>query len=522
MPSQHAREILDVCGALPDDAVFSSAEGQAFVSLPIGESLRTFPLFDPAVRDWLTERYLDFQGVPPSEAALRGATNLLRARACFRGVHRTVDLRIGQPSRSAPLYIDLANNRGESVEITAAGWNITRSIPPATLRSASDQLSLPRPEPAAARANAADNFSETLLSEPIHQWLLAALRPKGPYPVLILYGPPQSGKTTLARMIASLLDPAAPQLCPLPGRRHPIEKLAYRRRVLAFDHVTRMSGSAADALCQLASGTGIEIREPGEHREPLMLDIARPIILTTPRTGIKDWIPRPDLAARSITVELREITQPRPSQDLDAEFETLRPVILGALYTAVSNEWNSPSYLRLAPADLYDASAAADPVFKAVRAFALDNPAWSGTATDLLNEICVTLSPRALSHRLHLLAKTLALHGTALKFERKHDGVRQITFAPNCIAASPVVAAPPSSPRTNKEFVIPADIPPNIQPPSSIPLKVHRSPCTMDGSCSWRDDANAFPSDHANWGSPARHLLLLRSNHHRIDRWDCE
>ena len=320
-------------------------------------------------------------------------------------------------------------------------------------------------------------------------------------------------------MIASLLDPAVPQLCPLPGRRRPIEKLAYHRRVLAFDHVTRMSGSAADALCQLASGTGIEIREPGEHREPLMLDIARPIILTTPRTGIKDWIPRPDLAARSITVELREITQPRPSQDLDAEFETLRPVILGALYTAVSNEWNSPSYLRLAPADLYDASAAADPVFKAVRAFALDNPAWSGTATDLLNKICVTLTPRALSHRLHVLARTLALHGTTVKFERKHNGVRQITLVANCMRAPEADSAHPATP-INKEFVIPADSPPNIPLPSSIPLKVHRSPCTMDGSCSWRDHANAFPSDHGNWGSPARHLLLLRSNHNRIDSWD--
>jgi len=50
---------------------------------------------------------------------------------------------------------------------------------------------------------------------------------------------------------------------------------------------------------------------------------------------------------------------------------------------------------------------------------------WTGTATDLFNEICVTVSPRALSHRLRVLAPSLAV---AVEFHRIHKGVRQITL----------------------------------------------------------------------------------------------
>src|SRR5205085_8319020 len=124
-----------------------------------------------------------------------------------------------------------------------------------------------------------------------------------------------------ARMLRALIDPVRAPIQPLPSRGREVLELAARDRVLVFDHVTHMSNSTADALCQISSGTGVTVHEPGDRtREPLRLDIARPVILTAPRCGVSDWQPRPDLAARIVPVDLPQIANPRTQQDLCNEF----------------------------------------------------------------------------------------------------------------------------------------------------------------------------------------------------------
>src|SRR5207302_3407402 len=128
---------------------------------------------------------------------------------------------------------------------------VTRFTPGVIFRSTRGQLPVPRPE--VPNAESPEFSTSRLLGfltssvreiSPLRNWLLAALQPQGPYPILILHCPPGSGKTTTARMLRSLIDPVTTPLCALPGRDRAIEKLAHRHRVLAFDHVTRMSNSA--------------------------------------------------------------------------------------------------------------------------------------------------------------------------------------------------------------------------------------------------------------------------------------
>jgi hypothetical protein len=57
---------------------------------------------------------------------------------------------------------------------------------------------------------------------------------------------------------------------------------------------------------------------------------------------------------------------------------------------------------------------------------------WSGCATDLFNEICVTASPRALSQRLRLITAALATAGINVEFHRVHGGIRKITISKSC------------------------------------------------------------------------------------------
>jgi hypothetical protein len=166
----------------------------------------------------------------------------------------------------------------------------------------------------------------------LQTWLLAALRPKGPFPVLIIQGPGGSGKSTAARIIRALLDPVAAPLHPLPSQEGQVMQLAYRNRILAFDHVTRMSNSVADALCRLSTGTCVTIRLPG-HQPPIELDLARPILIT----ANENFKPRPDLARRAITIELEPLANPQPLDEVLAKLAQILPNQLAALYTRLAS-----------------------------------------------------------------------------------------------------------------------------------------------------------------------------------------
>jgi hypothetical protein len=412
---------------LPEDAAFSSTFGQAFVTLP--RINQTFALADTILHDWFRDRFHRHTGQPLSSRALHEILATLRARAHCNPRRYVIGIRhAARPYPDPAVYIDLCNHDSESVAVTKDGWEITKSSE-VFFHSTRGQLPLPRPE----TTNDERTTTNAFLSHPgIQEWLIAALAPTGPYPVLILHGPPNSGKTTLAKMLRSLIDPVAAPLLPLPSRGDAISKLATRHRVLAFDHVTRMSPSATDALCRISSGCGIEAADA------VQLDIARPIIITTPRNGIGDWIPRPDLASRSIAVHLPAIETPRPEHALLSEFDSQRPSLLATLFTSVSEVLasrtqgfvRSTSHVVRA---LSDSSAHADPLFPAILALPQPTGEWTGTATDLLNEICVTqlvncTTARALSQRLNLLTPALRSSGLEIEHHRKHAGDRLITL----------------------------------------------------------------------------------------------
>jgi len=297
---------------------FTTDHAQVCATLPLGPAGRqVWPLRSALFQYWLLNRFYQEHQLVPRDPSWRAVLRILEACAHSQpGPRRPVDRRVaGRGNPLETIALDLLNSQAEVVEIP-------RPVPPdpSVLDLLRSLLNLPDPQ----------HWRRCLA------WLVAAFRPTGPYPLLILQGPPGSGKSTAARMLRALIDPAIASLCPLPFSDTALLTLAYHHWVLAFDHVTHASTRISSALCRLSTGDGFFYQERYHALEPIPFTLQRPILLTV--STPLDWRPRPDLADRALAVTLPPIPpeRRRTEADLWRQFEAVRPSLLGALCTAVS------------------------------------------------------------------------------------------------------------------------------------------------------------------------------------------
>jgi hypothetical protein len=467
---------------------FTAVGGRAFITIPAQSfnGYHTLAIRSRAFRQWFFDQsFSDYETIPTAHT-FNAILHHLEAQAARDPDQRNirvpfrVDSRGLSPSHEK-ILLDLANPEGQFVEITPEGWTVTsgEGVP---FETSSSTLSLPAPEPAPERAPDPDppaDFPLDTLRRTLNlgapgssdwlrclAWLLASLRPGGPFPILILRGPSGCGKSFAARILRTIIDPSSAPFTPLPGSARELLTLARLNWVLAFDHVSTLTPEIADTLCRLTSGVGLAHREPGQP-EPLQLYIKRPILLTVTDHGSDEWTPPRDLAARALTVTLGPLTDAnrRPEQELANTLQEALPTILGALYSAVSQALAGPpqhtaSATRHAAALAWAQAAApglnctademleafhtppeSSPFVDAVAALLNRTPRWSGTATELLLLVPLCQTPRALAARLNQSILPLADAGIHVEFRRLPGGVRVIDL----FACSPVTTRPPGA-----------------------------------------------------------------------------
>jgi hypothetical protein len=165
-------------------------------------------------------------------------------------------------------------------------------------------------------------------------WVLAALRPAGPYPVLVLYGEQGSAKSTTAEGLRHLIDPHVIPLRAAPRTDEQLMVAAQNSWVLAYDNISDVRPWLSDTLCQVATGTGFGSRKLYTNDEEVGFRVSRPVLLN----GIaSEMVNRPDLLDRALVLELPNIpdTSRRTREDVWRDLEAVRPHFLGALLDAV-------------------------------------------------------------------------------------------------------------------------------------------------------------------------------------------
>lgn len=233
------------------------------------------------------------------------------------------------------IYIDLVDDRWRAVEITDQDWSVIDNPPVRFVRSRGMQ---PIPEP--ERGGLLDDLRPFVNVQDDDNFMLligiiiSALRGSGPYPIGIINGEQGSAKSTLVRIIRSLIDPNKASTRASPKNEEDIYVAASNSYMLSFDNVSYISGKMSDALCRLATGGGFSKRELYTDLDEIIVEVCRPVLLN----GIPDLVNRGDLMDRAIVLTLPQIPpkERRTERELWPNFTAATPKILGSLFDAVS------------------------------------------------------------------------------------------------------------------------------------------------------------------------------------------
>jgi hypothetical protein len=321
--------------ALTEDVdLFHTASGDPYASFFLRGIFRTVRIDAPTFTEMLRLRYFDAAGRTPASQALQDTRDLLAARAKYDGTERPVYLRVAGDESS--IYIDLCNDEGQVVMITAEGWSVVPAIDaPVRFRRVSNMSSLPVPRPGGSLSLLQNHLNVETEDFPlVLGFIVQAWRPVGPYPVLVWAGEQGSGKSISTRLLVELLDPS-----PMPTRTRTRTERdlvvgAENSWLLAFDNVSSIPNDLSDAFCGLSTGGGFGKRALYTDRSEQVFYNLRPVILN----GIGEFATQSDLVDRAITIRPGSIEE----EDRKTESTILRafrsdlPLMLGALCEAIS------------------------------------------------------------------------------------------------------------------------------------------------------------------------------------------
>jgi hypothetical protein len=467
-PSQAATIAKLATGAEVELFESDDGDGRAYATFAAGDHHETYSIRSRRFRMWLTQLFYKAEGKAPGRKAVEEALDALEAEAVHGGITRSACVRLAQAG--GRIYLDLADAGWRVVEIDVQGWRLIEAeAAPVRFWRPRGVLPLPAPEGGGSvedlraylNVNGDDDFRLVMA------WEIAALRPRGPYPILALQGEQGSAKSTTARILRFLVDPNRAPVRAEPREPRDMMIAARNGWIVALDNLSRIPDWLSDALCRLATGGGFSTRQLYTDEEEILFEAQRPIILN----GIEDLATRGDLLDRAIVITLPTIPEEkrRDEEALWSELEASRPRLLGALLDGVAGALREFPGVRLAPPRMADfakwatageralgwpagsvlraytqgrddaigAAIDGDLVASAIRDLAGKPPAygWSGTSTELLKLLTPKdgkppkgwpSTPQTLSGALRRAGPGLRRLGVEVTFEREGKPRRRV------------------------------------------------------------------------------------------------
>lgn len=394
-------------------------------------------------RELLGREYYRLSGKGANRNAIADAVNTLSAIAKFDGPQEPVFLRVG--ARDGGIVIDSGGPDWRCYVVAPGRWGVEPNSP-VHFRRAGKQTPLPDPtKPDFARLwrhiNVAKEHRVLVAG-----WLLGALRPQGPYAVLLLNGEQGTGKSLASRKLKALTDPSASPLRAPPKDERDLLVAATNSWVLALDNLSGVDHQLSDALCRIATGGALAGRRLYSDADEILIELQRPVILN----GIDEIATRPDLAERCLHIALPPIRERVTEADLQEAWREDAGAIFAALLDGLAlalervelmelgslprmadfarfaaagmpalgfTEQEFITAYRQNQAEAIEAGLESSPIGSAIRAFMASRTTWAGSGAELLRHLADLggetyakswpRSPKGLSNALKRLAPSL-------------------------------------------------------------------------------------------------------------------
>lgn len=285
-----------------------------------------------SLRALLAREYFQRVERAPAQQALADALLVIEGIAQDEDESR-LDVRVA--AHGGALWLDLGNHSGRAVRIDSEGWEVVDSAPVLFRRSA---LNAPLPEPVEG-GDLVELWQWLNVSEEdrplIAAWIVAALYPNVPHPVLDLSGEQGSGKTTAQKVIVSTIDPS-----PVPTRKPPRDPESWVTAtsgswLVGLDNLSTISDWLSDSLCRAVTGDGDVRRKLYKDSDLIVFSFRRCVIIT----GIDLGAINGDLSDRLLPIHLDLIASDHRLEEgeLWPRWNDAHPRILGAILTMAAS-----------------------------------------------------------------------------------------------------------------------------------------------------------------------------------------
>lgn len=462
-----AEKLLESIGA-SNAVLFHDQYNEGFIAFN-GDGSRVSKLNSGEFKKWLSFNSWDTTGELMSPQTVTKITLMLSGMACYDGPQYPLNVRSVMNEQG--LWYDCGS--GRVVKVDDKGWKMVEK-PPIIFKHFGHQKQQDKPVKGGDINKLTDYINLESDSDKLLflVYVVSAFVPGFPHPLLILYGPQGSGKSTPMRVMKELIDPSSIQGTSAPTDKKEFAQLANHHSFFFFDNLSNMPVWLSDALARVSTGDGFSKRALYTDDDDIVYKLQRTVALN----GISQVITKPDLLDRSILVTLERM---KPEQRIAEEefwkfFNDEKPQILGAIFDVLSKAlkiWPD-TFLESMPrmADFArwgyaiaeamgrkgddfikayqdniklqnDEAIENSPVAQAILTFMEDKDEWEGTAAELLrqlNKVVFTTDiarspywpkePQWLTRRLNEVQPNLITRGiTITRFATGHGRMTRIT-----------------------------------------------------------------------------------------------
>jgi primase-polymerase (primpol)-like protein len=325
-----ADKIVEMVEKIEGIDLFHDDQMTSYIAMKVDDHNEIIPLESKKFQRWLRHEYRRNYKKVISTEAIKSAVSVLEGKACLEGRLSKLENRLTWEKDE--LWYDLTNNKWQAIKVNKEGWDIVDKPPVLFKRYPHSQ---PQVIPVKVGGDIKLILKYVNISKPEQQlllltYLVSSFIPDFPHPILVIYGPQGSAKSTLSRILRRIVDPSQIEVSSMPeSQRELIQALAHHA-FLFFDNISYISEEVSDTLCKAITGSGFVKRELYTNDEDIIYKLKRAIGIN----GINLVSTRPDLLDRSLLLELERIEEKdrKTEKELMDDFEKDLPIILGGIF----------------------------------------------------------------------------------------------------------------------------------------------------------------------------------------------